>query len=385
MSGRLNSMNQLRIRALLVATVLTLAFAAGANAQDINAPQPGFLIPVGTAAVPASTIPFAAHNWFIVNTEKNSPVNISFVGDAFKAQFLGKVEPPHTGSTLRCSKLVNPPALGLIVLELGGEEKAETTLAELFSLMKAQKKGENGPLLTDGYANIFFIKDVDGTLHTVNVDWRWRPPNYDDGWYVNAGAMTEPRWNLGVGRVCYRDSRVFTADANAQDTNAPQPGLLIPIGTTTVPATTIPFAAREWFIVNTEKNARVKISYLNNAFKAQFLGKVEPPHRGSTLRCAKRSLEATVRGTDIINTLGGREKAETTLEELFSLMEAQKNGEDGLLITDGYTNVFYIKDMDGTLRTVHTSWHNGWLVSANTLADQDGWASGRRFFSRDSH
>jgi hypothetical protein len=176
-----------------------------------------------------------------------------------------------------------------------------------------------------------------------------------------------------------------TAGANAQDTNVPQPGFLIPVATTTIPATTIPFAARNWFIVNTEKNSPVNISLLGDAFKAQFLGKVEPPHRGSTVRCAKLSLEVTVRGTDIVNALGGREKAETTLEELFSLMETQKNGEDGLLITDGYTNVFYIKDMDGILRTVHTSWHNGWLVSANTLADQNGFASGRRFFFRDSH
>src|SRR5580704_4916026 len=130
-------MNQLRIRALLVAIVLTLAPTAGANAQDTNVPQPGFLIPVATTTIPATTIPFAARNWFIVNTEKNSPVNISLLGDAFKAQFLGKVEPPHTGSTLRCSKLVNQAALGFIVQELGGEEKAETTLAELFSLMKA--------------------------------------------------------------------------------------------------------------------------------------------------------------------------------------------------------------------------------------------------------
>jgi hypothetical protein len=379
-------MRRLRICRLRVAIVLTLAFTAGANAQDTNAPQPGFLIPVGTTTVPATTIPFAARNWFVVNTEKNSPVNISFVGDAFKTQFLGKVEPPHTGSTLRCSKLVNPPALGLIVLELGGEAKAETTLAELFSLMKAQKKGENGPLLTDGYANIFFIKDVDGTLHTVNVDWRWYPPNYDDGWYVNAGAMTEPRWNLGVGRVCYRDSRAITAGVTAQNTDAPQPGIFIPVGTTTVPASTIPFAARKWFIVNTEKNAPVKISSLNDTFKAQFLGKVEPPHTGSTLLCARLALDVIVRGTDIVTKMGGREKAETTLAELFSLMEAQKNGEDGLLITNGYGNIFYIKDVDGTLRAVNASWHyGGWLLHANTVADQNGFASGRRFFSRDSH
>jgi hypothetical protein len=377
-------MNQLRIRALLVAIVLTLAPTAGANAQDTNVPQPGFLIPVATTTIPATTIPFAARNWFIVNTEKNSPVNISLLGDAFKAQFLGKVEPPHTGSTLRCSKLVNQAALGFIVQELGGEEKAETTLAELFSLMKAQKKGENGPLLTNGHFNLFFVKDVADTLRPVIVDWRWYPPNYDDGWIVNAGAMTGATLAI-VGRVCYRDSRAITAGVTAQNTDAPLPGILIPVGTTIIPATTIPFVARNWFIVNPGRYAPVKISYLNDAFKAQFLGKVEPPHRGSTVRCAKLSLEVTVRGTDIVNALGGREKAETTLEELFSLMETQKNGEDGLLITDGYTNVFYIKDMDGILRTVHTSWHNGWLVSANTLADQNGFASGRRFFFRDSH
>ena len=56
---------------------------------------------------------------------------------------------------------------GPILAELGGEAKAETTLTEVYSLMEAQKNGENGPLLTNGYANIFYVRDVNGALRAV--------------------------------------------------------------------------------------------------------------------------------------------------------------------------------------------------------------------------
>jgi hypothetical protein len=38
---------------------------------------------------------------------------------------------------------------------------------ERFSIMEKQRNGEAGPLLTDGYANIFYIEDVSGDLRAV--------------------------------------------------------------------------------------------------------------------------------------------------------------------------------------------------------------------------
>lgn len=59
-------------------------------------------------------------------------------------------------------------------------------------------------------------------------------------------------------------------------------------------------------------------------------------------------------------------KVETTLGQMFFLLEKQGKGEPGaLLLNTGYLNIFYIRDTNGVLRTVGVSWHYyGWSVYA---------------------
>ena len=48
-------------------------------------------------------------------------------------------------------------------------------------------------LLTNGYANLFYIRDTDGILWAVRVDWG------GDGWYVNARSVERRgRWFAGI-------------------------------------------------------------------------------------------------------------------------------------------------------------------------------------------
>ena len=161
--------------------------------------------------------------------------------------------------------------------------------------------------------------------------------------------------------------------------------LLIPIGTVDVVATASPFVARDRFVVNTKQNAPVKIAYLWDDFRVWFTDKVEQPFEGSTLKYGKLS-RSSVDGS-IIAELGGEEKAETTLAEIFSLMATQPNGESGPLLTNGYANIFYVRDAKGVLRAVRVRWYadgGGWRVNALSVTGQDGWFDGRRVFSRNS-
>lgn len=159
--------------------------------------------------------------------------------------------------------------------------------------------------------------------------------------------------------------------------------LFVPVGTVTVAATTTPFVARDRFVVNTEKNAPAKISYLGNRFKEWFLEKIEKPFGGSTLNYGELS-RSSVDGP-IIAALGGEEKAETTLAELFSFMGARKKGESGSLLTSGYANIFYIKDVNGVLRAVYVLWDGGgWGVDALPVSDPSAWYGGSQVFSRNS-
>ncbi len=166
----------------------------------------------------------------------------------------------------------------------------------------------------------------------------------------------------------------------------PTPSILEFISTIVIPATTGKFVAREKFVRDTGRKAKVKISYLGDNFTEWFLsdsGKTEDPISEQTLRYSKLR-KASVDGP-IIAELGGAEKSETTLSEMFALMEKQGKGEDGVLLNNGYANIFYIKDQNGVLRTVVVIWIDvGWDVDADSVGDPGSWRDGRQVFSRNS-
>jgi|GEM_PF-1428870 hypothetical protein len=130
---------------------------------------PSILEFVSTVMVPATTSKFFAKDKFVVNVKSGAPVKISAIGDHFTNWFLsgdGKIEDPISEQALSYHKL---QADGPIINELGGEAKAGTTLSEMFSLVEKQKNGEGGVLLNNGNANLFYIKDQNGVLRTVDV------------------------------------------------------------------------------------------------------------------------------------------------------------------------------------------------------------------------
>ena len=168
----------------------------------VRAPQPApsiLELVLGDIIIPATTSGFADKDKFKLKQDGGI---CSFLGDNFQEWFPkddGKVEEPFAGSTLRCHKLLKPatnmpqkvgePA---ILPELGGEAKAESTLSEMYLLMEKQKNQESGPLLTNGWANIFYIRDLTGVLRTVSVLWSV------DGWGVGALSVGgSRRWSDG--------------------------------------------------------------------------------------------------------------------------------------------------------------------------------------------
>jgi hypothetical protein len=64
-------------------------------------------------------------------------------------------------------------------------------------------------------------------------------------------------------------------------------------------------------------------------------------------------------------------------------MEKQKNGEDGVILNNGYANIFYVKDESGVLRAVNVRWNDyGWSVDASSVEDPGRWRDGVQVFSR---
>ncbi|MBI2482106.1 MAG: hypothetical protein HYV76_00870 [Candidatus Vogelbacteria bacterium] len=185
------------------------------NGQVAQVTQPkltsSILKLVSTIVVNATTGKFVAKDKF--KLKKDGGI-CSYLGGNFRAWFLNgdgktKTEDPITKQTLRCHQLRQSSVNCPIITELGGEAKAETTLSELSSLMEKQKYGESGPLLVNGYTNIFYVRDQNGMLRTVDVDW------YDLGWCVGASSVGGPDGWFGGCQVFSRNSVLESSESSA--------------------------------------------------------------------------------------------------------------------------------------------------------------------------
>lgn len=151
------------------------------------------------------------------------------------------------------------------------------------------------------------------------------------------------------------------------------------LGTVIIPATTEKFVVRD-YISKLRKKREV---YVGSNFENWFFNKTVEPISKSELRYHK--LRKNSVDDPIIAELGSEAKAETTLAEMFVLVEMQANGESGVLLTNGYANIFYVRDINGVLRTVCCYWHVGdWRVHANPVEDPHACNDGGQVFSRNS-
>lgn len=148
-------------------------------------PHP-LLQPAETLALPASDQVFPVKEGF----EKAPRVRFSTIWNEFKKRFYGKVEQPHAAFTLQKYRLLAIAPDAPIIAELGGANRVECPLAATLYLMSRQGRGEDGILQTAGYANIFYSKDLKGSLCAVRVGWD------GEGWVIDAISVDDPlAWN----------------------------------------------------------------------------------------------------------------------------------------------------------------------------------------------
>lgn len=201
---------------------------------------------------------------------------------------------------------------------------------------------------------------------------------------VNLGGQDGAEWEKQLKRFLRKEP----CWSNGKDHQVVEPKPTRPIlkfvGVVSIDATTCKFVARWKFVFLPTLNAPVKILHLGHNFTSWFLngdGKTEDPESVQTLRYHK--LRKYSGSGPIITELGGEAKAETTLSEMFSLMEKQKNGESGPLLNNGWWSIFYIRDQNGVLRTVRVHWDDDWHVNADPVECSRRWCGGNQVFSRD--
>ncbi len=143
---------------------------------------------VTTVTVPAVER-FVARDAFA----KNNPAGVKFyLWSGFSSRFLGKVEENVPPATIATHTLLRSSLDAPIMAELG--DRKVIKLAQFCALIKAQAHGEAGPLLTNGYANIAYIEDVEGNLWAVYASWY----SVNRKWFVFARSVTGPDgWDAG--------------------------------------------------------------------------------------------------------------------------------------------------------------------------------------------
>lgn len=122
---------------------------------------------------------------------KNAKVVIGYVSDNVKALIKGRLEPEEAQATIRIHELCQASVDGPILTELG--ENVKTGLNRMFQMMEKQGRGQEGDLLTNGYANIFYVRDHN-VLWAARCYWR----SSRGYWDVHASPVTGPcAWRAG--------------------------------------------------------------------------------------------------------------------------------------------------------------------------------------------
>jgi hypothetical protein len=162
---------------------------------------------IAAITIAARTTQFVPKKSYVVNTEPGSHVKIGYINSDFTAWFGDTAEEPTAETTLRRYVLKRQSVFAPAMQEVRDSGfVTKTTPGELYFLLEKQPDGPKsaaGPLLTNGYANLFEMVDVNGIPRLVYLIW------YGDsvGWSVIAGdASRSDRWVVGF-QLFSRNSR----------------------------------------------------------------------------------------------------------------------------------------------------------------------------------
>lgn len=140
----------------------------------------------------AKGIPVAGAKRFVAK-ESFTRENGFYLWDTFRQYFLDKVEENVKDATVAVHRLEKMSLDDAIREELG-HEREEIALTHFFDLLRKQSEGQDRHLLTNGYANIAYIRDKDGNLWAVGASWR---AGYRD-WLVLTYSVDGPSgWRVG--------------------------------------------------------------------------------------------------------------------------------------------------------------------------------------------
>ena len=173
-------------------------------------PQP-ILRFIDEVAISARTKQFVPKESYVVNTKRGNHVKIGYIDPDFTEWFGEKVEEPTAEATLCRHVLIRSSAFAPAMKEVEDAGfVTETTPSQLFSMLEQQPDGPKskpGPLLTNGYANLFKMIDVNGVARLVGASW---DGDYG-GWRVYADVASRSYEWVDEDQLFSGNSRVPSA------------------------------------------------------------------------------------------------------------------------------------------------------------------------------
>ena len=108
------------------------------------------------------------------------------------------LEPELPEATLKAYRLLRASGNDQIIAQLRGDREAQaivTSWAQMYEMMRWQGRGQKGFLLTNGYANVFYVGDSNNVLWAASCRWICLGDCY---WSVYACPVTFPdTWPAG--------------------------------------------------------------------------------------------------------------------------------------------------------------------------------------------
>lgn len=147
------------------------------------------LEPVGTIAIPALAERFSVREKYIPNygLKAKPGVRIARLGHDFQAWFGDTVEEEATVEIVASYARLTRSSVdrGQILAALDNRPDLAMFPRQIYWLMERQPNGEPGTLLTNGWANIFYLP---GLTRVVGVSWD--DDDIHGGWVVLANSVT---------------------------------------------------------------------------------------------------------------------------------------------------------------------------------------------------
>ncbi len=164
---------------------------------------------VGCVNIPERASTFVVKNNFVVNHV--GPAKIGYIGGEDFIRCEEKVEKPEKAKVLGCFNLAKKEMYYEdIVSEFGGENKVETTFADIFLLMERYSgfTFDKKTLLGRGEpGNIFFVRDQSNILRVIEVSSIYRD-FHTLGYYFSVITHKVNRKGA-LYNLCFQDNQIF--------------------------------------------------------------------------------------------------------------------------------------------------------------------------------